>query len=205
MTWITPCHEREDFGETLTFADKVLIFEEQVTGWLLDIADACMNSTIPCVRQAMRHAGFAVLLMVFSYFEMIAKYKEGYTRDLSHKEIRSAEYFRKGVQDVFSDIMSDWDKKNTEDTLTILFRAGRCGFYHSGVAHMRIAISHTYPVLAYDSRSQRVLVNPHRLVPHLKEHVRKYTRALRGAPEGSQLRSSFLARFDAVSGFDPLR
>lgn len=54
MAWITPFHQDSDFRWPLCLDDKVLIFEERISGWQLEIADACINGGQP----AMRHSGW---------------------------------------------------------------------------------------------------------------------------------------------------
>lgn len=189
MTRITPYHQASDFHDYGSVYTKILIFQEQTLGWQLDIADTCINGGLP----SMRHSGWAVLMMAFSYFEMIAKTQDGYA-----KEGKSEDYFRRGVLDVFPELSQD---PRREEILKILYRSVRCGFYHAGVAQGRIRISSTCEVLSYDGKFVRI--NPHQLVPRLKEHLQRYLSQLR-QPESSDMRERFQARFDYVRQLDPL-
>jgi hypothetical protein len=195
MTWITPYHQAEDFTWPLTLEDRITIFSEQTLGWQLDIADACINGGLP----SMRHAGWAVLMIAFSYFEMIAKFKDGCTG----KETRSAHFFRAGVEDAFPDIAL-FPPQEKEEALTILYRSARCGFYHSGMAQGRITISSEYEQsLAYSSQVKYVFINPHRLIPDLRAHFLRYMEALTD-PQNTDLRDRFARRFDHLQNWDPL-
>ena len=147
----------------------------------------------------MRHAGWAVLMIAFSYFEMIAKLKDGYTG----KETRSAHFFSTGVEDVFPDIAS-FPPQEREETLTILYRSARCGFYHSGMAQGRITISGEYKQsIAYSAQAKYVFINPHRLIPDLRAHFLNYIEVLTD-PQNTDLRDRFARRFDHLQNWDPL-
>jgi hypothetical protein len=73
VTWITPYHTDADFNWPLSPDDKVTIFYERTMGWQLGIADLCKD--IPL-------SGYAILHIVLSYFEMIAK-----IRALNHTSV----------------------------------------------------------------------------------------------------------------------
>jgi len=195
MAWITPYHQAADFRWPLAVEDKITIFSEQTLGWQLDIADTCINGDLP----SMRHAGWAVLMIAFSYFEMIAKLKDGY----AGKASKSESYFGAGVVDVFPHVASSPPNERVE-MLTILYRSARCGFYHSGMAQGRITISSTYgQSLAFDSQSRWIFINPHRLIPELRDHFRRYVEDLRN-PQYTDLRDRFERRFDYLQNWDPL-
>jgi len=193
MTWITPLHQDSDFKWPWCLNDKILIFEERVSGWQLDIADACINGGQP----AMRHSGWAVLMIVFSYFELIGKLRVG---NEGKQESRSC--FRKGLEDVFPGL-SNWPTKYQEEVVSILYTSGRCGFYHSGMAQQRIVISGEYSASIAHSPAGAVLINPHLLVPQLKEHLRRYVAELRD-PANQEARRNFEKHFDYLHTLDPL-
>src|SRR5437773_7887168 len=79
--WITWKHEDTDFVAPLTFEQKVDVFYEQTLGWQLHIADLVANGgttfdefklgksgyAVSCIR----HSGFAVLHICFSYIELV--------------------------------------------------------------------------------------------------------------------------------------
>ena len=194
MPWITPCHRRADFPSRLSLEHKIVIFQKQTFGWQLDIANSCINGDLP----SMRHSGFAVLMIVFSYFEMIAKLKAGYT-----KQSASEHYFRCGVIDVFPHVAAlPVDGRN--DLLKILYRSVRCGLYHAGTAQPRLVISGDYSqALVYDEETGKARINPHKLVPHMIGHLSVYVASL-GDPANTELRRNFEERFDYLNSWDPL-
>ena len=97
---ISPKHKRSDFPRVLTLDDKIEVFEDRTLGWQLDIAERVANGvkaddgTTKC--KPTKHSGFAVLHILFSYFEMIGTLETGYTG-----EGRSKEYFKEGFCSVF--------------------------------------------------------------------------------------------------------
>ena len=88
MVWISPNFKDDDFPSGMSIEQKIKVFADRVNGWQLNIAQQCADN--------ITHSGFAVLHIVVSYFEMIAKFKDGFTKDG-----KSEEYFRKGFDNVF--------------------------------------------------------------------------------------------------------
>jgi len=202
--WITPYSQRSCFGRSLTFDDKVKIFYEQTLGWQLDIADACINGRdFQGTKDGpIKHSGYAVLHIVLSYFEMIAKMKDGYTQDYQAKR-----YFKKGVRDVFPDLSQyGANLPDDQDALVkILYHSARCGLYHAGITAGRIKLlGKKMPALTYDEKRRYLTINPHNLVLRLKEHFEDYVNDLR-QPSNVPLRENFERRFDYLGSRDPLR
>jgi hypothetical protein len=118
--FLSPSHtlaEWEATAEADRWLLRVDIFEDAVLGWQLDVAQALAASP----GGPNRHTGFAILSIVASYFEMIAKHRAGFPRD---KEGASAQYFCKGVQSVF-----DAFAGQTDVHLKPLYEHMRCGLY----------------------------------------------------------------------------
>ncbi|HEV8406992.1 MAG TPA: hypothetical protein VGQ34_03575 [Sphingomicrobium sp.] len=76
-------HEDSTLPKSLTFPLKVDLFYEQAFGWQLHIADLVANGGTAfgengdrkgTTVSAIRHSGFAVLQICFSYFETIGYY-----------------------------------------------------------------------------------------------------------------------------------
>jgi hypothetical protein len=133
---ISPNHMANDFSWPLSLEDKITLFYEQTLGWQLDIADQVINGLVTkdgrILRSPIPHSGFASLSIVLSYFEMIAKYRDGFSTNG-----RSREYFRKGVHQVFK----DWDNiapACADQLLDLLYESARCGLYHAGTISSKI-------------------------------------------------------------------
>lgn len=92
--WLSPSYHDTDFSLPFSLEDKITLFEDRILGWKLNIADQLINGSQE--KSPIRHSGYATLDIVFSYFEMIAKYEAGFTGGESKK------YFKQGVYSVFS-------------------------------------------------------------------------------------------------------
>ncbi len=180
---ISPHYRDTDFPSTWSLDQKIQIFEDRIQGWQLDIAQLCGDSS--------PHAGFAVLSIVFSYFEMIAKFQDGYI-----KNDRSKTYFKKGLYNVFQNI-SNTTPGMREKLLNKLYEDVRCGLYHAGRTGPNIELSGNFSFpIAFISPPDKVQINPHRLVPALVQHFKSYILQLR-VVTNIDLRQNFETRFDA--------
>jgi hypothetical protein len=185
-----------DFAWPLGLDDKILIFIDRVNGWQLDVADQCLNGVKDekglVVGPLIQHSGHAALHIVFSYFEMIAKYSAGYT-DTG----RSKEFFREGFKSVFSSLrVADADQSKVDSLLNDLYENVRCGLYHSGMTGVGIVVVSQevidVPVVVTD---KSILINPYYLVTALKDHLETYKNDLHNA-DNALLRKNFERRFD---------
>ena len=192
--WITPNYQDTDFPSPLSVEDKITIFLDRTYGWQLDIADKCINGIIDSdgnvISEPIRHSGFAVLHVILSYFEMIAKLQDGFAQ-----KGRSEHYFKEGVLSAFGSIKA-YPADLVDDLLRVLYSGARCGLYHGGVTGPHIVITGDLKVpIAFSVQHRRLIINPHRLVPALKAHLEEYGRQLRD-PANTQLRENFERRFD---------
>ena len=192
--WITPNYQHTDFSSPLTLEDKITIFLDRTFGWQINIADQCINGQMDdegnVVVQPIPHSGYAVLSIVLSYFEMIAKFQDGFTGTG-----RSGEYFRNGVHSVFESLRNN-QQEMVDEVLNILYSDARCGLYHSGITDRRIILTGelTSPI-GFLPDIPGLLINPHQLVPALAAHLEEYGQQLRD-PENVELRENFERRFD---------
>jgi hypothetical protein len=88
MAYISPHYQQTDFPSGLSLDQKIEVFADRVRGWQLNIAQKC--------RETSQHSGYGVLHIITSYFEMIAKYEDGFAA-----KGNSEDYFKKGVLLVF--------------------------------------------------------------------------------------------------------
>jgi hypothetical protein len=156
-------------------------------------------------RSPIPHSGYATMDIVFSYFEMIAKYEDGYTdKDQSKK------YFKQGVLSVFPHLKKYRRNKIIQDArgndisvvdyvLNLLYDDVRCGLYHAGGTNGPIMITSgvEYPIIL-DLQDEFLIINPHLLVPDLIGHFVAYINNLRDH-NNTDLRMKFEARFDFES------
>jgi len=196
MWMISPNYKNTDFPLPPSLEDKITIFLDRTYGWQLDIADKCINGEADSdgnlISGPIRDSGFAVLHIILSYFEMIAKFQDGFAHNG-----QSIPYFKKGVLSVFGAfILRAHPEDVVHDLLQVLYLGARCGLYHGGITDRRIVLTGEPEVpIAFDPQHRRLVINPHRLVPALKSHLEGYGRQLRD-PTNTQLRENFERRFD---------
>lgn len=199
--WISPSYQDTDFSHPHTLDTKITLFEDRVLGWKLNIADQLINGSLE--KSPIRHSGYATLDIVVSYFEMIAKYEDGFTGR------KSEEYFKKGVYSVFPEFKNIQPPAQTslslvgnvvsliDIVLDLIYEGVRCGLYHSGITNGKIFLTGEIETpMAYDIQLQMLIVNPHLLVPRLKKHLNDYVSKLRNE-NNAELRSKFEKRYDS--------
>lgn len=210
--WISPHYKLSDFEQPLTMESKTEIFKDRVLGWKLNIADYIINGGVNTIGVGdeiiipkIPHTGYAVLDIVFSYFEMIAKFIDGF-----EQKGKSKYYCELGLKRVFPPLFSQ--KKGsfenqqitvngekvfvTDHIVNILYESIRCGLYHSGVATGPVVLSSEFETpLTYYPYKGLLYVNPHILVKILIADFEKYIAELNN-PENELLRTNFLRRFD---------
>lgn len=148
------------------------------------------------------HSGYATFDIVFSYFEMIAKYDDGFAQ-----VGKSNHYFKSGVFAAFPNLKKPPASANVpgvqrkkasivEYALDVMYEGIRCGLYHSGMTNGKIIATGEIPQpMALDIQDMVLIINHHLLVPALKAHFLSYINRLRD-PSYQNLRQNFEARFD---------
>lgn len=201
--WITWKHEDTDFTASLTFEQKVDVFYEQTLGWQLHIADLVANGgttfgefklgkagyAVPRIR----HSGFAVLHICFSYIELVGSLVQA-TRNSSTKT------FEAGLRAIPGLIDASQISKTVIDRL---FEAARCGLYHEGRTRPGVGLGQPSDgnAIVFDPRSGTIGISPERLPQVLKAHLEQFRLELLDTTK-AEIRDRFRQRFD--SGFtDP--
>ena len=175
---ISPKHTTLDFPDELTLENKIDVFTARIEGWQLGIAKEIISKEIP-------HRGFALLHIVFSYFEMIGKYIHGYIGN-----DKSGFYFRKGVQATL-EISPD-----EESFLKALYSSVRNGLYHLGMTKINVMLRDDIPrSIGFNSERNILVISPDRLVEDLDIRFHDYIAKLRN-PKKVNLRENFEKRFD---------
>lgn len=188
IAW-APYITNKDFPEDYfdwTLEDKIRLFEEQILGWQLNIADEIIND--PENRHP--HSGFAVLSILLNYFEMIGGYLDGVEGETTKR------HFKQGITNVFPDL------GKRSDIIDILYKEARCGMYHVGITGKSIVISRNHPsvvtIVEY-STDRFIVIDPHRLTDTLIVHFKNYVENIRGVSsivekENFEKRFNFLKR-----------
>ena len=204
--FISPKYNAENFSQPPSVDDKITIFADRTMGWKLDIADQLINGRKRNdgaeERSPIPHSGYATIDIVFSYFEMIAKYEDGFAQIG-----QSEKYFKSGVYSVFPNLKQHQVPVKIpgvqgkvisviDYVLDLLYKGVRCGLYHSGITNGRIVITGDISEpMALDLQNMVLIINPHRLIPTLIVHFTSYISRLRD-PNNQELRKNFGARFD---------
>ena len=201
--WVTPKRRLKDIPKSLTLDDKVDIFSERINGWKIEIADYLINGRIikneksSFTIEGNPHASYATLDIILSYFEMIAKYYEGYTGTLSEP------YFKKGVRLVYpetKDINKEKVKSLLEELLDTLYHGARCGTYHIGFPDSRIFLADGETDSIKFHSNGKVTINPHKLVKVVSYHFNNYIKQLKDT-RNTELRQNFEKRFDMDTSY----
>jgi hypothetical protein len=146
--------------------DKIKLFEAQILGWQLNIADEIINNP----KDKHPHAGFAVLSILLNYFEMLGGYLDGIERDTTRK------HFKIGLIHVFPVL------KDRKDIIDILYKEARCGMYHVGITGKNIILTRNFdtPIATIsDNTGLHIAIDPHSLTKELIQHFKQYVVMLR--------------------------
>lgn len=192
--YISPNYQDTDFVGPLSVDDKITIFSDRTYGWQLDIADQLINGKRGpdggIIVKAIPHSGFAALSIVLSYFEMIAKYRDGF-----RGKGKSESYFKQGVYSVFPQLKTG-PSQIVDSLLDVIYSGGRCSLYHSAITNRQIILScDTKVPMGFDPHKSILEINPCLLPPGLEAHLQDYVKQLRNV-NNSLLRENFEKRFD---------
>ena len=181
--------KRSDFPEKYRdwkFEDhKVKLFQEQTEGWVINVAREIKEKKIG-------HADFAILSILLSYFENIAKYQVGYLK--TGNQGKSAYYFRRGLRMLFPKL------KNSEKSRiqNLLYNQTRNGMYHVGLTGSSVGLDCT-PTSALTFKDRGLIICPEKLINEIQKHFDAYLSDLR-KPTNKTLRANFEKRAKFIWG-----
>lgn len=167
---------------------KIAVFLDRVEGWQIGIADL-LSITIPS-------SGWPVLRILFSYFEMIAKYRDGFT-----EKGRSAEYFTKGVAWVFEG--EDFFSNKVTSLAEVIYEDGRCSLYHGCSLGKKILLKYDLRVpLCENYEGDGIVINPKLFSQFIRRNLFSYVDELRrqSSGTGGLWLTNFEKRFNWESG-----
>lgn len=176
---ISPKYTTLDFPNGKTLENKIEVFVDRIEGWQIGIAKQIIQHEI-------QNSGFALLHIVFSYFEMLGKYLDGYVGDN-----RSKFYFKRGVKATFPEIGT-----KEEELINILYKSVRNGLYHLGMTKINTMLSCNIPgSIGFNTKNKLLIICPDLLVKDLDIRFHDYVADLRN-PNKIELRKNFETRFD---------
>jgi hypothetical protein len=186
MPWaISPIHTTESFQWPLTLDQKIELFIARVKGWQIQPALDMKERDIP-------HRHFAQLAIVTSYFEMIAKYKDGY---LGERD--SSDYFKRGVLYTFPELPA-----SEQDLLDAFYHRVRNGLYHLGITRMKVRFFTRIPgSFGFHQEDGELVINPDRFVEDIAIRFEAFSKELQDS-HNIELRRNFEARFDHDNGIN---
>jgi hypothetical protein len=179
-----------------TLEDYIDVYEDQIMGWYLSFAKA-MNAD--------QHAGFAALQIVFSYFE-------GYwiSRTGCDSRNKSEEFFTEGFYSVFPEVRihAETAPQLVQNTISALYKDGRCGFFHSGLTRKRFMLRDAEaeePIIRVGADPEnltkvlQVFIDRRQFVDRICSHFAVYIAKLRN-PAESELREHFVSALKLLHG-----
>lgn len=183
---ISPIHNVDSIQWPLTLDQKIEIFVARVKGWQIQPALDMKEKEIP-------HRHFAQLAIITSYFEMIAKYKDGYLG-----EGDSGKYFRLGFLYTFQKDLSSID----QEILDAFYYRVRNGLYHFGITRHKVLLLSGIPgSFGFEQELGQLVIDPDRFVEDIAIRFNIFAQELRN-PENIELRRNFEARFDHDNELD---
>ncbi|MFH2039357.1 MAG: hypothetical protein ABIJ65_07970 [Chloroflexota bacterium] len=177
---ISPKYTTLDFPDGLTLDNKIDIFADRIIGWQIGIAKKIIQYEI-------QHSGYALLQILFSYFEMLGKYRSGYVGNF-----KSRINFHKGVKATFLEEIG----AEEEIFLTTLYKSVRNGLYHLGMTKINVILRCDIPgSISFNSENKTLTICPDHLVNDIDIRFQDYVTELRNS-KNIELRNNFESRFD---------
>lgn len=155
------------------FGKKVRIFEEQIQGWVINVARDIKQKSIA-------HADFAILSMLLSYFENISKFIEGYDG-----KSESRKHFIKGIRLVYP-------RKLQKKTIELLYDQARNGMYHVGLTGAKVELDCSISC-GLIFKKHRFIICPEKLIEEIQKHFDTYISELKDS-SNRRLRKNFKKR-----------
>jgi len=173
----------------LTVDEKIDAFYQRYTVWVLSYAKRLLDDP---------DSGFAVLLLLNSYFEMIACRLEGVPASVRRDRksgYNPGEHWKAGLQEVFPEIER---LGNGEDTCKQLYLSVRNELAHDGFISKPVGLSEDYrDAITFGEPGQAVeiSINPRGWCARICDHFDQYIAQLKD-PGNQTLREKFLRSFE---------
>jgi hypothetical protein len=167
-----------------TVEEQIDAFYDIYNVWLLKIAEQVIN---------INDAGFAILLILNPYFEMIARYHRGLSAEEAKRQ--TANLVKEGFLLVFHELPG---QPTLPETLVIegLADALRHNIAHIGLTGRKILLSEDYQcalTVFFDPLTSEIKlfgINPRLWVQNIRNHFENYVRELHD-PANVKLRDAF--------------
>jgi predicted transcriptional regulator len=194
MSWYSRRYQDTDFPSPLTLDHKIVIYEDQVYGWFLDIAKDLEENVA---------TDFVTLMIVTSFFEGHAIFLKGQDSKGQEKELFEVG-FRAVLDPYFAEI-----NQPIKPVVDMIWERVRCGLFHVG---MTLAESGLYrgeherkhpPIWVYhDQDGELLIVNAPELRTLVEDYFRGYIARLQ---DETELRQNFEIGWDVRHRTDKVR
>ncbi|MFH0820628.1 MAG: hypothetical protein V1908_02530 [Candidatus Peregrinibacteria bacterium] len=175
---ISPSYQTDYLTSSPHDIDRMIdVFHDRTYGWFLSYAEKLNKSKDT-------HCGFAVLQLLFHYFEMIEQYHRGIKTPTGE----SGNFFRAGVIKVFPTL--------SDAALDILWKNARCGLYHSGMTSSHFFIMDGMDAITMEGET--VLVDRQKFTEKIADHFKMYVQKLRSL-ENVDLRQNFRQFWEEIN------
>jgi len=161
------------------FNEKVRLFQEQIQGWVINVARDIK-------KQSIAHADFAILSMLLSYFENISKFTEGYDG-----KYESRNHFVKGIKLTYS-------RKFQKKTIELLYDQARNRMYHVGLTGTKVELNCSISCGLIYQRN-RFIICPEKLIDEIQRHFNSYVTKLNNS-SNRLIRKNFAKRGRLIWG-----
>ena len=138
-----------------------------------------------------QHAGFAVLLIGFCYFESISIFIKG--RESNRNETGS--FFEESFNQVFKNDLVGFAEGEQKLISKIAWKDGRCGMFHIGSTRSRIFLDDgdgTKAVYAKpddrdpDNKITRIRINRYKFIEAIRTHFDNFIKGLKDSNDGNE-------------------
>lgn len=196
-TFISPNYTQVKFDKP-TIDDLTDVLKDRTLNWLFEPAKILISEKNGC---------FSALCLLLTYFEGIWSYVSGID-----SKGQSKEYFIDAFLDVFSS--SDHDPNLLKRVAAILYKDGRCGFFHDGMLRGRIFLANldqidmliTLPKrpdgkIDVDGDINSIIIDPKYFMAAIERHFIDYLLCLRN-PNEKVKRDNFLKMAKEKWGYE---
>jgi hypothetical protein len=166
-------HSRRSASE---YSAKIDVYEDRVRNWFLRLAaELTANGESP--------ADYVALAVTVAYIEGVEQYRRGSVAPRGSR----GRWFVEGAARVFPG--------TRQETLTRLWKAVRCGLFHSGFTEGPVLLSHNEPEALRAAADGFLHINPARLVHRTIADFDSFIEALRQG-SSSELTRTFTKLWD---------
>lgn len=188
--------------------DFIDVFEDKMNDWYLKWALELNKIDKP--NHENQHAGFAVLLIGFWYFESIEIFIKGknYKKKLPNGKWKneSGKFFKKSFLSIFKNDFSAYSISGKNRIAKIAYDDGRCGMYHIGTTKSGIILDDGDNTRAIwiketdkdaSNKILRIRINRYKFIETIQSHLQKLVVDLRDKSK-KESREKFIAGWEAV-------